>query len=57
MSCTNNTCSSTFTIPAPTPVQWRRPAFIAAIVALAESFREALDMRRDLNRTHDLSDE
>jgi hypothetical protein len=57
MSCTNNTCSATITLPVAAAVRWRRPAFVGAIVAIAEAFREAVAMRRDLNRTHYLSDE
>jgi hypothetical protein len=57
MSCTNETCSAAITLPVAAAVRWRRPAFVGAIVAIAEAFREAVAMRRDMNRTHHLSDE
>jgi hypothetical protein len=57
MSCMSKTCSATVTLPAAATVRWRRPTFVTAIVAIAEGFREALAMRRDMNRAHDLSDE
>jgi hypothetical protein len=56
MSCTNTTCSATVTLAA-AAVRWRRPAFVGAIVAIADAFREALAMRYEMNRTHHLSDE
>jgi hypothetical protein len=57
MSCTNKTCSPAITLPVAAGVRWHRPAFVGAIVAIAEAFCEAMEMRREMNRTYDLSDE
>ena len=57
MSCANRTWSSVFTIPAPMLGRWSRVAFVKAIVAIAEVFQEALDMRRAAHRSYFLSDE
>ena len=57
MSCTSKTCSVTVMLPAAGAVRWHRPALAAAIVTIAEAFREALAMRRDVNRTYHLDDE
>jgi hypothetical protein len=57
MSCTNQTSSATVALPAAAAAPWHRPAFVGAIVAIAEALREAIAMRRAMNRTHHLSDE
>jgi hypothetical protein len=57
MSCTNQTCSVTAALPAAAAVRWHRPAIVGAVVAIAEVFREAMALRRAMNRTHDLNDE
>jgi hypothetical protein len=57
MSCTSKISSAAITLPVAAPVRWHRPAFLAAIVTIAEVFREAMVMRRAMNRTHDLNDE
>jgi hypothetical protein len=57
MSCTNQTSSATVALPAAAAAPWHRPAFVGAIVAIAEALREAIAMRRAINRTHHLSDE
>jgi hypothetical protein len=57
MSCTSKTCSATVTLPPAAAVGWHRPAFVGAILAIAEAFREAIAMRREMNKSHCLSDE
>ena len=57
MTCANTTWSSAFAVPAPTPVSWKRPKFTAAIVAVADAFQEALDMRRAAHKSRPLDDE
>jgi hypothetical protein len=57
MTCTNTTWSSEFAVQAPARVGRNRPEFIAAIVAVAEAFREALDMRRAAHERCPLDDE
>ena len=57
MTCANTTWSSTFALSAPTPVSWKRPKFATAIVAIAEAFQEALDMRRAAHASRPLEDE
>jgi hypothetical protein len=54
--CANKTCSSAFTIPAPTRIRWKRPAYMKVIVAFTQAFQEAMDMRRAAPRSY-LGDE
>jgi hypothetical protein len=57
MSCTNNTAASLIVIPARTPVRWKQPLIVTAIVAILEAFQEALELRRAAHRTNPISDE
>jgi hypothetical protein len=57
MTCANKTCSSVFTIPAPTPVYRDRLTFMKAMIAIIEAFQEALAMRRAAQRSYPLNDE
>jgi hypothetical protein len=57
MTCANKTCSSVFTIPAPTSVYRSRPTFMKAMIAIVEAFQETLDMRRAAQRSYPLNDE
>jgi len=57
MACANRMHSSVFTTPAPILCRWCRPLFITTIIAIAEAFQEALEMRRSAHRTWYLNDE
>jgi len=57
MACANRMHSSVFTTPVPILGRWCRPPFIKAIIAIAEAFQEALEMRRSAHRTCFLNDE
>jgi len=56
MTCANKTIASVFSASA-TRGPRREPLFVAAIIAIAEAFREALDMQRAAHRTHPLNEE
>ena len=55
--CANKTCTSVFTVPAPTLGRWKRSTFMTAMIAFAEAFQEALAMRRAAQRNYFLGDE
>jgi len=50
--CANKMCYSVFTIPTPTRIRWKRPAYLNMIMAFTEAFQEALDMRRAAQRKY-----
>jgi len=56
MTCTNTTWSSEFAVQAPARVGRNRGKFIAAIVAIAEAFQEALDMCRAAHESSPLDE-
>jgi len=57
MACANRMHSSVFTTPAPILGRWCRPSLMKTIIAIAEAFQEALEMRRSAHRTRYLNDE
>ena len=57
MACANKMHSSVFTTPTPILGRWYRSPLMKTIIAIAEAFQEALEMRRSAHRTRYLNDE
>jgi hypothetical protein len=57
MSCTNLAHAPVFVWPAPDSRRRERPLLLWVIVALYESFHEALEMRRAAHKRYHLTDD
>jgi hypothetical protein len=57
MTCANTMSSLAFAVSAPTPVRGDRRNLTAALVAVAEAFQDALELRRAAHERRPLDDE
>ncbi len=57
MSCTNQAYAPVFVWPARDSRRRERPLLLRVIVALYESFHEALEMRRAAHKRYHLTDD